>query len=60
MTTSIFACVVHACVHLFGFVQAITCTFKHGFENNMAQLFSLTSRFVVVVLLFYVHGKHLR
>ena len=24
--------------------QAITCTFMHGFQNNMAQMFSLKSR----------------
>ena len=27
-----------------GFVRAIASTFVHGFQNNLAQLFSLTSR----------------
>ena len=27
-----------------GFFQAITSAFMHGFQNNMAQLFSLMSR----------------
>ena len=31
-------------VHLSGFVQAITCTFVHGFQNNLAQLVSLKSK----------------
>ena len=26
-----------------GFLWAITCTFMHGFQNNLAQVFSLTS-----------------
>ena len=26
------------------FVRAITCTFVHGFQNNLALLFSLRSR----------------
>ena len=29
-----------ACVHLSGFVRAITYTFVHGFKNNLAQLLS--------------------
>ena len=32
------------CVHPSEFVSAITCTFVHGFQNNLAQLFSLRSR----------------
>ena len=41
------ACVwlVHACiVRPSGFFRAITCTFMHGFQNNLAQLFTLTRR----------------
>ena len=35
------ACIMHACVVCpSGFVQAITCTFMHGFQNNLAQLLS--------------------
>ena len=34
-------CVVHA---QSGFVRAITCTFVHGFQNNMAQLVSSMSK----------------
>ena len=30
-----------------GFVQAVTCTFIHGFQNYLAQLFSLKSRKVI-------------
>ena len=26
------------CMCLFGFVWAITCTFVHGFQNNLAKL----------------------
>ena len=37
------AWLVRACiVRPSGFFQAITCTFMHGFQNNMAQLFTLT------------------
>ena len=32
------------CMHPSGFVGAITCTFVHGFQNNLAQLFSSRSR----------------
>ena len=32
------------CVRLSRFVRAINCTCMHGFQNNLAQLFSLTSR----------------
>ena len=35
---------VRACVHAFGFVRAILFTFKHEFQNNLAQLFSLRRR----------------
>ena len=29
---------MHAlCVHMSGFVWTITCTFVHGFQNNLAQ-----------------------
>ena len=35
---SVCACVMCACVHLFGFVWAITWTFMYGFQNNLAQL----------------------
>ena len=31
-------------VRLSAFVRAITSTFMHGFQNNLAQLFSLRSR----------------
>ena len=31
----------------FGFVQAITSIFMHGFQNNLAQLFSLRRRIAV-------------
>ena len=37
-------CVRCACVHPSGLVRVITCTFVHGFQNNLAQLFSLRSR----------------
>ena len=45
------ACVVcvlcSACVaHLSGIVWAITCTFVHGFQNNLAQFLSSKSRSV--------------
>ena len=36
-----FACIVSASVR---FVQAITSTFMHGFQNNLALLFSLGSK----------------
>ena len=37
---------VHACcvMHLSGFVRAIPSIFMHGFQNNLAQLFSLACR----------------
>ena len=35
---------VGACVRPDRFVQAITCTFVHGFQNNLSQLFSLRRR----------------
>ena len=35
---------VHAGVRPSKFVQAITCTFMHGFQNNMAQLLSSRRR----------------
>ena len=39
---------VCACVHLsVGFVQAITSTFMHEFQNNLPQLFSLRRRSAV-------------
>ena len=39
------AWLVRACiVRLSGFFRAITCTFMHGFQNNSAQLFTLTRR----------------
>ena len=45
VTTSVWCmCIVHACMHLSGLVQAITCTCMHGFQINLAQLFSLRSR----------------
>ena len=31
---------VRACVHLSGFVLAITSTFMHGFQKHLAQFFS--------------------
>ena len=31
-------------VRLFAFVRAISSTFMHGFQNNLAQLFSLRSK----------------
>ena len=38
VTTSVWCicivCVHCACVHLFGFVRAITWSFVHGFQNN--------------------------
>ena len=37
-------CVCCTCVRPCRFVWAITSTFMHGFQNNLAQLFSLTSR----------------
>ena len=39
-------CVVLACIVCVasGFVPAITCTFMHRSEKNLAQLFSLRSR----------------
>ena len=36
-----------ACVHD-RFVLAITCTFMHGFQNNLAQLFSLKGRIAIL------------
>ena len=37
-------CVCVLCMHLTGFVWAITCTFVNGFQNNLAQLLSSRSR----------------
>ena len=37
-------CMLCVCMHPSGFVQAVTSTFMHGFQNNLAQLFSLRSR----------------
>ena len=37
-------CMCCACVHLSGFVWAITSTFMHRFQNDLAQLFSLRSK----------------
>ena len=34
---------VHPSIHPSGFVQTITSTFMHEFQNNLAQLFSLRS-----------------
>ena len=42
-TTSV-RCVCVVCMHSSGFVQSITCTFVLGFQNKLAQLFSLKSR----------------
>ena len=40
---------MHAlCMHLSGFVQAITSTFINGFQNNLAQVFSLPSRSAIL------------
>ena len=36
-----------ACMHDW-FVWAITCTFMHGFQNNLAQLFSLKGRIAIL------------
>ena len=30
-----------------GFFRAITCTFTHGFQTNLAQLFTLTRKSVI-------------
>ena len=35
------------CVRPSRFVRAITCTFVHGFQNNLAQLFSSGNRSVL-------------
>ena len=32
---------MRVCMHLSGFVWALTSTFMHGFQNNLAHLFSL-------------------
>ena len=37
-------CACMGCALCIRAVQAITCTFMHGFENNVAQLFSLRRR----------------
>ena len=37
-------CVRRACMHQYGLVRAITCTFMHGFQNNLAQLLPSRSR----------------
>ena len=37
-------CVHWDCVHLSGFVLAITSTFMHEFQNNLAELYFLTNR----------------
>ena len=37
-------CGVDACVPPSGFVWAITSTFMHGFQNDLAQLFSMRRR----------------
>ena len=37
-------CVPCVCVYPSGFVRAITSTFMHGFQNNLAQLFSRMSK----------------
>ena len=42
VSTLVRACVL-GFVHLSGFVLAITSTFMHGFQNNLAQLLSLRS-----------------
>ena len=34
----------YMCVRPSGFVQAITCTFVHGFQNKLAQLSSSRNR----------------
>ena len=36
--SSVYMCTLGMC--LSGFVWAITCTFVHGFQNNLAQLLS--------------------
>ena len=48
-TTALCMCVHCECVvvHPSGFVRAITATFMHGFQNNLAQLFSLRSISVI-------------
>ena len=43
-TSTRYICVCCMCVHPSGFVWAITCTFMHGFQINLTQLFSLMSR----------------
>ena len=43
-----YAWLVRACiVRPSGFFRAITCTFMHGFQNNLAQLLTLTRRSVI-------------
>ena len=42
-----YMCCMHACLSPTGFVQAITPTFMHGFQNCLAQLFSLRSSSVI-------------
>ena len=42
-------CVRCACVHPSEFVRAIACTFMHGFQNNLAQLFFLRKNQHIVV-----------
>ena len=39
-------CAVRGVAHLSGIVWAITCTFVHGFQNNLAQFLSSKSRSV--------------
>ena len=43
-TLNLCMCLSCAYVHLSRFTQAIACTFMHGFQNNLAQLFSLRNR----------------
>ena len=47
VVTALVWCVCCACVHC-GFVRAITSTFVHGFQNNLAQLFSLKGRIAIL------------
>ena len=43
VTASVWCTCVRACMHPSRFIRAITCTFLHGFQNNLAQLFSMRS-----------------
>ena len=48
VTTSVRCmCVRCSCVWPSGFFRTITCTFVHGFQNNLAQLFSLKNTIAI-------------